>query len=244
VRREVYPLVGYSLFLPRYRVFQHLATFGQSETVRVGPALSMTFEFPLRALGSSSDSFVVGAGAGFVWAEWDALVELSATPSARMEEGRVVDQVLTAELRGATPAILLGRLVLRATWQGRRNDTGNTLVSLGGDNALRGYRSQEFQEAGANLLRANLEYRTLPLQWRSLHLGGVLFYDAGDVYESKKPLELHHAVGCGLRTLFPQFNRNVFRFDVGIPLDRACCDVLVTFGSGQAVALTAAEVGG
>lgn len=242
VRREAFPYLSYQLYLPRYAVFENLASFGQSETVRTGPAAEMVFELPLRAFGSSTDSFVVGGGLGYVLAGSGALFDVGITPSARLEQGRAVDQLLVAKLRGATPPWLLGRLVLRAEWQGRRNDTSRAAVSLGGDNGLRGYVSQAHQLEGASLLKANLEYRTLPLQWRSVHLGAVLFYDAGAVYTDVKRLG-GHAAGLGLRLFFPQFSRGAYRFDLGIPLDEPGFQVLVSFGSGQAVALTTDELG-
>ena len=241
VRRELFPYLQYQLYLPRYAVLENLATFGQSESVRTGPAASALFELPLRAYGSSSDSFAVAGGLGYTWAHRNALLQVAVAPSARLEEGRVVDQLLLAEVRGATPPWLLGRLVLRAVWQGRRGDTSQQAVSLGGDSGLRGYPSQAFQLVGASLLRGNLEYRTLPLLWRSVQMGALLFYDAGAVYVDVKEIDVHHAVGFGLRLLFPQFNRYPYRLDLGFPLDRAGFRLQLTIGSGQAVPLTAVE---
>ncbi len=243
VRREVFPYLHYQLYLPRYAVFENLATFGQSESVRTGPAAAALFELPLGAFGSSSDSLVASGGLGYTWARGDALLDVAVEPSARLENGRVVDQVLLAEVRGATPPWLLGRLVLRGVWQGRRRDTSQQAVSLGGDSGLRGYKSQFFQLPGASLLRGNLEYRTLPLLWRSVQVGAILFYDAGALYLRVKEIEAHHAAGVGLRLVFPQFNRYPFRFDLGVPLDRAGFELMFTVGTSQAVPLTAIEAG-
>jgi hypothetical protein len=249
-RRDLFPFIGYELNLPTYVVLQNLATFGQSETVRVGPRVEMIFELPLRAYGSSSDSFVPIGEIGYVWSKWDALVETSLSGSARLENGRVVDQVLHHQYRGATPPLWIGRFVMRFAWDARRADTSNTPVTLGGDNGLRGYRSKEIQFPGANdRILGNLEFRTLPLRWKSVQAGSVLFYDVGSVYKKLEEIDLYHAIGIGLRLLFPQFNRYVFRFDFGIPLNRSpnstrawsCCQVMFTFGGEQAVPLTAAE---
>jgi hypothetical protein len=220
---------------------ENLVTFGLSENIRVGPSAKVGFELPLRAFGSSSDSFVPSGEFRYVCAGSNAMGEGAVKPSARLENGKVVDQFISGELRGATPHLLLGRLVLRGYWEVRRNDTGNVLVTLGGDNGLRGYPSRYIQKRSGNLMRGNLEYRTLPLQWQSVHAGAVLFYDIGSVYRRVKNLNLRSSIGAGLRLLFPQLNYYAFRFDFGIPLDHKGARVLFSFGRGQAVPLTAAE---
>jgi len=70
-------------------------------------------------------------------------------------------------------------------------------------------------------------------------VGGVLFYDAGSVYGALGDARMHHDVGAGLRVLFPQFNLSPFRADFGVPLDSKGFAVTVSYGSAQAVPLTA-----
>ncbi len=138
---------------------------------------------------------------------------------ARLEEGHVVDQRAGLVLRGATPPFMLGRLVLYAVWDVRRNNTAKPQITLGADNGLRGYPPDEFRAIGANRLRSNFEWRSLPLVFESVHFGAVVFYDAGAVYETTANVDMHHAAGAGLRVLFPQFNQSPFRLDFGVPLD-------------------------
>ncbi len=242
-RTQVFPSLSYGLSLPRYVVFQNLRTFGQSESVRVGPAISASFAFPLAALGSSSSGMTFSYGAGYVWAPSDALLDASVGAGARLEDGRVSDQSISAQLRGATPPWLLGRLVGRLSWFGQREDTSRAQVTLGGS-TLRGYESGAFRVISGNSIRGNLEYRTLPVDIWSVHLGGVLFYDAGSVYASVDDVAMHHAAGLGFRLLFPQFNRSVFRFDFGVPLDDEGFRIVVGYGSSQAVSLGEATAGG
>jgi hypothetical protein len=237
VRRQVYPSFTYSLSTPEFVVFHDLGTFGQSESVRVGPEASFGTSVPLRAFGSSTDSIRFSSGLGYVLADGHALLEGAASASSRLEDGRVVDQALNALLRGATPAWIAGRLVAYTSWAGRRRDSGNGAVSLGGDNGLRGYASGQFLAIGGEVLRGNLEYRTLPLVFASIHVGGVAFYDFGSVYTSLRTAELHHSVGLGLRVLFPQINRTPFGVDFGVPLEGGF-GVLLSYGSEQAVPLT------
>jgi hypothetical protein len=243
VRRDVYPFVRYRLSLPRFVIFTNLATFGQSESVQVGPRVDGSIGVPLRAYGASSDGLIVHGLLGYVWADHDALIELAAEGWSRLENGQVVDQHLWSQLRAATPsfAALFGRLVVRAVWDLHADDTQHTLVALGGDTGLRGYPAGRFNAFGANKLLCNFEYRSRPLVLSSVHVGGVLFYDMGSVYEGLAQARLHQALGAGLRVLFPQFNHYAFRFDVGVPLESAGYAVMVTYGSDQVVPLTVTE---
>jgi len=240
-RRQVYPFFSYDVFVPRYVVLNNLSTFGKSENVRVGPELGASVSVPLRAFGSSTDSVRFTSDLGYVLAAGDALAEASLAVEARLEEGKVVDQRSSTLLRGATPQWLLGRLVLLGSWDARRHDTSQTQVTLGADNGMRGYENGSFPVVGGNRLRGNVEYRTLPLVVESVHLGTVLFYDLGSVYREIRDAELHHAIGAGLRLLFPQFNHTPFRLDFGVPLDSEGFTVQLSYGSEQAVPLTAAD---
>ena len=62
------------------------------------------------------------------------------------------------------------------------NDTERTYVVLGGSNGLRGYPAAQFGVIGGNRMRANIEYRSLPIVIESVHIGAVAFYDAGTLY--------------------------------------------------------------
>jgi hypothetical protein len=243
VRRDIYPFVRYRLSLPRFVVFTNLGTYGLSENIQVGPLLDGTVAIPLRAYGASSDGLILRARLGYVWSESDWLLDAASETLARLESGSVVDQRAVVRLRGATPLFdsLLGRFVFSAYWDARNHDTQRTFVSLGGDNGLRGYTAQRFGGFGARRILANLEYRSQPWLLQSVHLGVVAFYDVGSVYQRLTAARFHHDVGAGLRVLFPQLNRTVFRFDLGVPLDSPGFSVQMTYGSDPIVPLTAAE---
>jgi hemolysin activation/secretion protein len=136
---------------------------------------------------------------------------------------------------------LLGRLVLRGVWDVRKHDSQQTFVSLGGQNGLRGYPAQRFYAFGGSKILGNVEYRSEPWLLQSVHLGVVAFYDVGAVYRALSNLRVHHDVGAGLRVLFPQLNRTVFRLDFGVPLDAKGVSIQMTYGSEPIVTLTAAE---
>jgi hypothetical protein len=241
VRRQAYPYVSYDLRLPDYAVFNNLSTFGQSESVRIGPYAVATVAAPLSAFGSSSDSMTFAMELGYVLGDGEALAEAWVSGYARWEEGAVLDQSLSGLLRGATPLWLWGRIVGLASFYGQRRDSSQAQVVLGGDSGLRGYPSGAFRVVGGNRLRASVEYRSLPLVFASVHVGATVFYDAGSVYRSLSRAEFHHAAGVGVRVLFPQVNLTPFRMELGVPLDRRGFSVLLSYGTEQAVPLTAAD---
>lgn len=237
-RRQLGPYLNYQLFTPRFVIFENLDTFGQSENVRTGPRVDLTARFPLSSLGSSTNAMVFSGLLSYTAAGHDAVAEWSVSGQARLENEQVVDQRLRADFRVASPMLLrVLRLVAQATWEGRRRDTQQTQVSIGGDNGLRGFVSQAFIAKGGNLLRLNFEARSRAIEWKSVHLGGVAFFDLGSAYLKKADLQLHYAVGLGVRLLFPQFNRLPFRGDVGVPLD-GDFRVVPTFGGTQVVNFT------
>ena len=240
-RRQLYPFVTWTGFTPDYTTFVDLASYGLTEDVRLGPWWVAQLAFPLEAFGSSDDALSWALSAGFVAAPGGGLVDLQAELAGRLEQSRVIDQRYNLRLRGATPPLGFGRLVASAYYEGRVHDSGQTLVTLGGDNGLRGYASQTFYGYGASRLRLNAEWRTPPWVIASAHLGGIVFWDGGAVWDGVSRFALRQSVGLGVRLLFPQFNRFTFRIDLGVPLDGDGFTVLATFGSLQAVPLTAAE---
>jgi hypothetical protein len=241
VRRTLYPFVEYLAFANRERVYEDLDTFGQSEAVRLGPAFSASIGAGNTAAFSSSDTVFLGGGAGFALDPFASLVDVGLDVRARVEDGAVINRQLGARMRLASPPALFGRVLFRADATFRRDDVTNTLVTLGGDNGLRGYPSQAFFATGASIAQATLEYRTLPLEWASVHVGGALFYDVGSVFTEPNEAVPHHDVGIGLRVLFPQFNRSVYRIDFAVPVDEVAAKglggfrVQFSFGDTQAV---------
>ena len=241
-RTENGPFANYEVWMPSYVTFTNLGTFGQSENVRVGPYASTTLRAPLRAFGSTTHSWVLGTTFGFVLAPGGGLFELKVGASTRYESQKLVDQLASIMARGASPVISKFRLVARVVVESRRRDTSKSLISLGANNGLRGYTSQSLYGIGASRALANFELRTLPVEWQAVHVGGVVFYDVGSVFQRFQDMQLHHAVGIGIRFLFPQFNRYPFTLDGGMSADPDF-RIVPTFTTGQVVPLTAFEDG-
>ncbi|MCG8604946.1 BamA/TamA family outer membrane protein [bacterium] len=94
---------------------------------------------------------------------------------------------------------------------------------LGGDSGLRGYAAREF--GGVHRLLLNLEDRIFtPLNILTVALGGVVFLDAGNVWQDGETItlrDLNYSVGFGLRLGYTKSPRSrVGRIDFGWPLNR------------------------
>jgi len=243
-RQEAFPFVGWEVFEPTWVIFSELGAFGLAEEIRVGPWMSAFGGAPLRTFGSRVNALTWRLSGGLVLAPESgrdhALIDFKAGLAGRLQEGEVIDQVYEVRLRAATPRFF-GRLAMSAHLEVRHRDTFRTLVALGGDNGLRGYPSQAFFVFGADRFRVNFEWRSPPFVLGSVHFGGVLFYDAGGVGDVSGAMAINHGVGAGLRLLFPQFNRFVFRFDLGVPLNGDPFTVSLSIGSSQLLALTPVE---
>ena len=242
-RRLAYPFVTYRLFEPRFVRFEDLGTFGQTENLRVGPLLQASVSVPLRLFGSDRDAMAFSGTLGYTLAGADAMLDLRLVGESRLERGQVMDQVLRPRILAASPHFGVGRLVLRAQWLAQRRDSDQGQVLLDATNGLRGVRtSSTTPVAGGSYALANVEFRSLPWVVEFVHVGGVLFYDVGTVYQELAQAELRHNVGIGLRALFPQFNRYVFRLDFGVPVgDEQGFRFELSFASAQLFGLTASE---
>ncbi len=242
---QVAPRVSWGTLSRTHRTFQDLRSFGVSEDARMGVSSQLSLSVPLAALGSTYTALEVDAGLSWTtdWAG-DGVLDLLVAAEGRVEGDALINRELLLRARVATPSLGgWGRLTSRVDWLARAKDTRNRLLSLGGDNGLRGYPSQFFQLQGADRLRGNLEFRSRPAVWSFLHLGGVAFYDAGDVYVRGQDFTLRQSVGLGARVLFPQFNREVYRVDLGVPVDGSGFMINLSAGSSQAVPLTPEEDG-
>ncbi len=92
-------------------------------------------------------------------------------------------------------------------------------LTLGEDGGLRGYPTREF--AGTRRLRGNLEHRfDTGIEFATLHLGLVAFYDAGWVGDDRGLGRPFTSAGAGLRIGSKQlFGSSLLRIDFAKPLD-------------------------
>ena len=192
-------------------------TLGLQEDVQVGHDVLVRVYPGLRAAGSSRDSLGCNATAVYTVPLSDGLARVLGGSMIQYSAPGQSDALLQGSLRVATPDLGVGRLVYDSTLLYRYLDYLNERFLLGGNTRLRGYLFDEF--IGKDLVAQNLEFRSRPVQIITLQVGGALFYDVGDAFDGFSNLHLKHSVGVGLRLLFPQFDRTVFRIDWGLPLE-------------------------
>lgn len=216
---RVGPYFQYRTYDSNYLRILDMESLALQEDYSVGLGAYVRAYPILRAFGSTRDVFGVTAGVqytlpikdGFVRAGAETIAELSA------EKGAISDGSVSGTARLVSPRMLLGRLVFDAVVLRRYENFLNRLSSLGGDSRLRGYPTGAF--AGPDLVSVNLEYRSRPVQlFQSVQVGGILFYDTGDAFDGWRSFRPKHSSGFGVRVLFPQLDRTVFRVDVGFPL--------------------------
>ncbi|HYO55678.1 BamA/TamA family outer membrane protein [Archangium sp.] len=220
----------------RYEVMRDVDSYALSEDFQVGHYLTATARYAPALLASAGNFAEVGLTARYRVRLGDALTSLTAAASVRRilggeGQGTWTNRRWVAELQQVSPKVLGGRFVVRGLLDVNIDDLNERVLLLGGDNGLRGARPEAY--SGKRMALLNVEYRTPPLILYTVHLGGVLFYDAGSAFERSPGFV--HSVGVGLRLFFPQFNIAPFRFDFGYILndERPEFGGRFSFGGGQ-----------
>jgi outer membrane protein assembly factor BamA len=213
---RVGPFVQYRTYSTSYASLWNMETLGLEENFRLGPDLTVRVYPVTRALGSTHDFLGTDAialvtaelGGGLLRAGVESIVEA--------DEHEIHNGVLDGRLHIASPGLGVGRLVFDVEVLDRYENELNRISYLGGDDRLRGYATNAF--SGRSFYAGNLELRTFPVAIWTLELAGAIFYDVGNALADFSSLQPKSAAGGGVRILFPQFNRAVFRIDVGLPL--------------------------
>ncbi len=225
-----FAFVTYHARATRYVKLRDVDTFALTEDFLLGHDVKAEARFAL-GLSDVSHGYIEGRlEAAYRLYRGDNLLSLrllartAYMPARSAVEGFFVNYHLDAEVKNAFPRLWIGRFHVRLRSTMRHNDLFNSSSYLGGDTGLRGYPSLHFE--GENLLVVNAEYRSLPINFFTLHLGFVLFYDGGAVYGGpdprdptrEQPFVYRQTLGLGIRALFPQFDREVLRVDFGFPM--------------------------
>lgn len=218
----------------RYEVLRDVDSFALSEDFQMGPLVSATLRYapPVFSLGSNFAE--LGLAARYRWHLGDALTTVAGAASIRRtfgEDTGWTNRRWALEGQQVSPKVLGGRFVARGLLDVNLDYLWDKVNLLGGGNGLRGARPDAY--SGKRLLLVNLEYRTAPVVFHTLHVGGVLFWDAGSAFDVGP--HVVHTVGAGLRVLFPQFNVAPFRLDFGYVLngDRPPVGERFSLASGQ-----------
>lgn len=225
------PYVQLEAFSARYLRIRDINTYAITEDFRLGPRLTLEIRASSRYFGFPSDFVELQGTYSHLTYARDNFFDFGANAFTRIQYGvypgsPFVNQAFGGYLREITPRFGPFRLFIYATLTARAHDLDNQRLTLGSDNGLRGYATRAFQ--GNNLYRLNVEIRTRALNFWTIHVGGVAFYDGGDAPPAKGPKGevagilaggWHQNAGVGLRILLPQFNREVIRLDLGFPFE-------------------------
>lgn len=234
---RVYPALAWSTFATNYLRTLDINTLALQEDYRIGHDVAVTVYPVLGPLGSSRDLFGASGRAGYSLALGDGLVGASVSSFFEVQtsdkgnptgKGEITDGSFGASFGAVTPRIGVGRLVMNSSFSHRYRNYLNARTFTGGDDRLRGYPSNFF--FGKDTVFFNLEFRSRPIEILKAQVGGVLFYDVGDATPrfscstegsfGCRGFDPKQSLGFGIRTLFPQVNRAVFRFDLAFPMKR------------------------
>jgi hypothetical protein len=214
---RVSPFVQFQTYSTRFFTTIELETLGLQEDFRLGAETILRFYPASTALASSRNLIGTVAGVSYTATVGDGLLRAVAANTLEYNVGgERHDALAVARLRVASPRFGLGRVIVDGVFSDRYENYLRRKFYLGGDGRLRGYPQNEFY--GSTSVAANVELRTTSVDILSAQVGLAAFYDTGDAAEGVEALSLKQSVGAGLRILFPQANRSVFRFDWGFPL--------------------------
>ncbi len=196
-----------------------LNTLGLQEDVRLGHDVFFRLYPVFQALGSSRNFLGSMLSASYTAPLGDGMARVYAEGIVEAQPDRIADASIEAGARIHSPRTRLGRLVFDGRVLYRLRNYMNRRSVLGGDTRLRGYATQGF--IGEDVVSSNLEFRTRSVDIFSVQAGAVAFWDVGDAFDGWGQMRIKHGVGLGLRAVFPQFSRHVWRLDWGVPLTRS-----------------------
>lgn len=214
---RVAPFVQTRLYESRFLRVHDLDTLALQEDYRVGYDTWVRAYPVTRALGSSRDFLGLDAFAQYVLPIRDGLARVAAESLLELAAFDVATAAFAVNAAIASPRLSLGRFVVDGVMIARPENHPNRRSTLGGEGRLRGYPSAAL--IGQNVVAYNAELRTRPIDILSCQIGGALFFDVGDAFDGPHPA-LKSSAGFGVRGLFPQLDRKVFRIDVAFPMIR------------------------
>ena len=191
-------------------------TLGLQENFRRGHDLVLRMYPASSALGSTRDLIGSLAMFSYTFPVGDGLIRPLLISRLQYASHGRNDALFEGDLHFVSPRLGFGRLMLDGQILDHALNYANSRVVLGGDNRLRGYPVGALQ--GANQVVANAELRTTSVDILSAQVGAAAFYDVGDANDDMHRFQLKQGAGVGLRVLFPEFDRIVFRADWAFPL--------------------------
>ncbi|MES2503914.1 MAG: hypothetical protein V4534_03445 [Myxococcota bacterium] len=233
---QSYLIFGYNYFQNKFIALYNYNTFAMTEWQQLGASINFVNHVGLRFLGSDFSFYRPGLALGQTFALGkDSIVSLIGSGQTRIQDGLLNNQASTS-LTAVLPTIAgVGRFVLSGLYSNIWNNQNNLQSTLGVSTGLRGVPFRYYQ--GTQLLRTNLEFRTVSLPAWILRLGLDAFYDFGAAFSDQTGFNPSHDVGLGLRILVVPWNRVLLRIDAAVPVAGPFAgmkNTLVSFGLGQA----------
>ena len=215
---RVGPSFRYHGYSSRYlRVFD-FDTLALQEDQRLGHDVALGLYPSFRALGANRDVLSLFGAAQMTFAVRDGLFRALVQSVVETDPTTVSDASINPAIHFVSPTVAgLGRVVFDAQLLYRFRNYLNLQTLLGGGDRLRGYPTSFF--VGQDVVSMNLEFRTRPVEILTCQFAGIGFLDSGDAFQSVDSLTPYQSVGVGVRALFPQLDRTVFRVDVGVPFE-------------------------
>jgi hypothetical protein len=216
---RVGPGIQYETYTKRYLRVIDFDTLALQEDYHLGHDIVLAASPSFRALGSTLNILSLTADAQYTFAIRDGLFRFGVKTTTEPTTDRVAQAVFNPYAHLVTPSIAgIGRLVVDGALYYRWRNYLNLTDYLGGGDRLRGYPTNFF--VGEDWISYNVEFRSRPVEILSCQLGAVGFFDAGDAFQGWSNFEAFQSLGVGLRALFPQLDRSVFRADLGFPIER------------------------
>jgi hypothetical protein len=214
---RVAPFLEYHGYRTRFVRMLDFQTLGLQEDYRLGHEVFLRVYPMAKALGSTFDALGIYAAASYTAPIGDGLIRGRIETTTEAQAGALSQASIGGGGQIVTPHLGFGRIVYDVEVLNRYRNFLNSETLLGGSSRLRGYPSNFL--VGSDLFVSNLELRSRPLEiLHTVEVGGAIFYDVGDAAFGMNNLHLKQGVGFGLRALFPQLDREVFRVDVGFPV--------------------------
>lgn len=213
------PSIQYHKYTKRYLRVIDFETLALQEDFALGFDVVLRAFPSFRVLGSSRDVLALYAAAQYTQPFRDGLVRVYVATDTEPEASRIADAFINPGARLVSPTVAgLGRIVVDGTLMYRWRNYLNQQDSLGGGDRLRGYPTSFF--IGKDWLAYNVEVRSRPVEILTCELAGVAFYDVANAFSGFEHFQVYQSLGVGLRALFPQLDRTVFRADIGFPAER------------------------
>ncbi len=229
------PYVSVSAYETRFFRGTNIESLGLQEDFRLGYAFASSLFGGNEELGSSRDYIGSRSSLGYTQELGRGFLRVGASNRTVVANHGRHEGYVQAVGRLVTPRLGLGRLHLDGYFGYRYQDYLNVgEFRIGVDNRMRGYPPSYGEFHGVNAIFFNAEYRTVGVDVLSAQVGLAAFYDLGGVGNDLATLPIRHSAGAGVRVVFPQAGREIFRMDFGVPLSgdlpRVPSSFILTFG--------------